>query len=118
VKQGGRLGGAVTSMMTWQGPASGSNRPDVLSGGREREQYLLEGLARAAEGGVASLVGDGGVSAMAVLPPVAEVASNRACLRVPRARGGESEAVREFAVIADVLLPRTRFSLRCRRPGE
>jgi DNA-binding NarL/FixJ family response regulator len=78
--------------------------------GRVRERRLLEGLVESAPGGGAAalIVGEAGVGKTALLSHVADVASNRAGLRVLRARGGESEAVLAFATVADLLLPLRR----------
>ena len=78
--------------------------------GRVRERRLLEGLIESAPGGGAAalIVGEAGAGKTALLRHVADVASNRAGLRVLRARGEESEAVLAFATVADLLLPLRR----------
>ncbi len=96
-------------------PAGMPGSADRLDGrlvGRVREQRLLDGLIESVEGGGAAalIVGEAGVGKTALLNHVAET-SERAGLRVLRARGAESEAVLAFAAIADVLLPlREKFA--------
>jgi DNA-binding NarL/FixJ family response regulator len=81
--------------------------------GRARERRLLEDLLRSVDGGGTAtfLAGEAGVGKTALLAHVADVASQRAGLRILQACGKESEAVLAFAALADLLLPlREKFA--------
>ena len=98
-------------MITSTGPGVGLvQRLDGQLVGRVRERRLLDGLIESVEGGgsAALIVGEAGVGKTALLMHFAEVAANRAGLRVLGARGAESEAVLPFATVADLLLPLRR----------
>jgi DNA-binding CsgD family transcriptional regulator len=90
--------------------APGPNPPPLVGRSRERRR-LDELIGSAADGGTAVLIaGEPGIGKTALLNHVADVASNRAGLRVLRARGEESEAALGYAALADLLTPlRDRF---------
>jgi hypothetical protein len=74
--------------------------------GRVREPRPLDGLVASVEGGgaAAAFAGETGIGKTTLLTQVAKVESKRPDVRIHRARGVESEAVRAFAATADLLL--------------